>query len=361
MNSALCRRLTLNGLAAIAGMGIACAQNMHYNQTNLVADTAAAGAANTDSNLKGLWGVSQSPTSPFWVSDSASGLSTIYNTAGVPSATVVTIPPGAKSLSKTGSPTGQVNNGLASTGAFKLANGNPASFIFATIDGSISAWNGGTTATVMIDNSGTGASYTGLAIGMSEAGPTLYAADIGLGTIDTFDTNFKPIQLSGGFIDVGLEPYYAPFNIQRFGRKMVVTYANPTPGTHYTTGPGSGTVNIFDLNGQIIQRVTSEGHLNAPWGVAFAPGQFGAFSYALLVGNFGDGQINAYDPFTGEWRGTMQDNTGKTLSIPGLWALQFGSGSTNGGDAITLYFAADVDGSHGLFGGLRPATDSIQP
>jgi uncharacterized protein (TIGR03118 family) len=355
MISVFFRVLTLTGAAAI---GIACAQNMHYNQTNLVADTASAGAANTDPNLKGLWGVSASPTSPFWVSDTASGLSTLYNTAGVPSATVVTIPPGAKALSKNGTPTGQVNNG---TGGFRLANGNPASFIFAALDGTISAWNGGTVATVMVDKSGTGASYTGLAIGISDAGPTLYAANNGQGTIDTFDTNFKQIQLFGGFLDVGLEPFYSPFNIQRFGRKLVVTYANPSPRTHYTTGPGSGTVNVFDLNGMIIQRITSEGHLNAPWGVAFAPQQFGAFSMALLVGNFGDGQINAFDPFTGEWRGTMQDSTGKTLVIPGLWALQFGSGSANGGDAITLYFAADIDGAHGLFGGLRPAADSIQP
>lgn len=358
MNFALWRRLTLTGLFAIAATGIASAQNMHYNQVNLVADTAAAGAANTDPNLKGLWGVSESPTSPFWVSDAASGLSTLYNTAGAPITLVVTVPPGAKSLSKTGSPTGQVNNG---TGGFKLANGNPAAFIFATLDGTISAWNTGTTAAVMVDNSGTGASYTGLAIGISDAGPTLYAANNGQGTVDTFDTNFKPIQMPGGFLDVGLEPFYSPFNIQRFGRRMVVTYANPTPRTRWTTGPGSGTVNIFDLNGQIIQRITSEGHLNAPWGVAFAPQQFGAFSAALMVGNFGDGQINAYDPFTGEWRGAMQDSTGKTLSIPGLWALQFGSGSANGGDAITLYFAADIDGSHGLFGALRPAMDSIQP
>ena len=148
---------------------------------------------------------------------------------------------------------------------------------------------------------------------------------------------------------------------QRAGRRMVVTYANPTPRTRWTTGPGSGTVNIFDLNGNIIQRITSEGQLNAPWGVAFAPIWFGAFSSALLVGNFGDGRINAYDPFTGEWRGTMQDATGRPLSIPGLWALQFGSGTTNGGDAITLYVVADIDGTHGLFGSLRPAADSIQP
>jgi uncharacterized protein (TIGR03118 family) len=358
MRSTFRRHLAHAGLAAIAVIGVARAQNKNYVQTNLVSDTAGA-AANTDPNLKGLWGVSQSPTSPFWVSDVASGLSTLYNSAGVPNAAVVvTIPPGAASHSKTGSPTGQVNNG---TTGFLLANGNKASFIFATFDGTIAAWNGGTTATTMVDNSGNGASYTGLAIGISEKGPTLYAANLAQFRIDTFDTNFKPITLSGGFLDVGLEPYYAPFNIQRFGQKIVVTYALPLPAPKFSAGPGTGTVNIFDLNGLIIQRVTTDRHLNAPWGVAFAPGQFGAFSYALMVGNLADGQINAYDPFTGDWLGTMMDGKGNPISIPGLWALQFGSGSANGGDAITMYFAADIDGTHGLFGTLRPMADSVQP
>ena len=358
MNSVFRRSLVKAGLISVMGLGLASAQNMHYTQTNLLSDTSG-NAANTDPNLKGAWGISESPTSPFWISDAASGLSTLFNSAGAPvTAVVVTIPPGSRSTNKTGTPTGEVNNG---TGGFKLANGNPASFIFATLDGTIAAWNGGTTATVMVDNSANGASYTGLAIGISDQGPTLYAANNAQGTIDTFDTNFKPIHMPGDFLDVGLEPFYSPFNIQRFGSRMVVTYANPTPRTRWTTGPGSGTVNVFDLNGNIIMRITSEGGLNAPWGVAFAPGQFGAFSYALLVGNFGDGHINAYDPFTGAWRGTMQDTTGKPITIPGLWALQFGSGSANGGDAITLYFSSDVDGAHGLVGTLRPASDSIQP
>ena len=349
--------LARTGLASLAVIGVACAQNKNYVQTNLVSDTAG-NAANTDPNMKGLWGISESPTSPFWVSDTFTGLSTLYNTAGVPAALVVTIPPGAASHSKTGSPTGQVNNG---TSGFLLANGNKASFIFATADGTISAWNGGTTATIMVDNSANGASYTGLAIGISERGPTLYAANVAQFRVDTFDTNFKPITLSGGFLDVGLEPFYAPFNIQRFGQKIVVTYALPPPARKYTMGPGTGTVNIFDVNGLIIQRVTTDRHLNAPWGVAFAPGQFGTFSYALMVGNFGDGQINGYDPFTGDWLGTMMDGKGNPISIPGLWMLMFGSGAANGGDAITMYFTADIDGTHGLFGTLRPMADSVQP
>jgi uncharacterized protein (TIGR03118 family) len=357
MKSTFRAQLAQAGLAAIAIIGVACAQNRNYVQTNLISDTAGT-ATNTDPNLKGLWGLSQSPTSPFWVSDTFSGLSTVYNTAGVPSALVVTIPPGAASHSKTGTPTGQVNNG---TSGFVLPSGTKASFIFATADGTIAAFTGGTTATTVVDNSASGASYTGLAIGISERGPTLYAANVAQYRVDTFDTNFKPITLSGGFLDVGLEPYYAPFNIQRFGKKIVVTYALPPPARKYSSGPGTGTVNIFDLNGLIVSRVTTDSHLNAPWGVAFAPGQFGTFSNALMVGNFADGQINAYDPFTGDWLGTMMDGKGNPIAIPGLWALQFGSGSANGGDAITMYFTADVDGTHGLFGTLRPMADSVQP
>jgi len=358
MSRGLRNRFAQGALAAVLFAGFACGQNRNYTQTNLVSDTAGT-ATNTDPNLKGLWGISQSPTSPFWVSDAFTGLATLYNGAGVPNAAVVvTIPKSSHSTASHGTPTGQVAN---PTTGFLLANGNKASFIFATLDGTIAAWNGGTTATTMVDNSGNGASYTGLAIGTSASGPTLYAANIGQSRIDTFDTNFKPITLPGGFFDVGLEPYYAPFNIQRFGQKLVVTYALPPPAARFTMGPGTGTVNIFDLNGLIISRVTTSVHLNAPWGLAFAPGQFGTFSYALLVGNFGDGQINAFDPFTGDWLGTMMDGKGNALSIPGLWALQFGSATTNGGDAITLYFTADGDGTHGLLGTLRPMSDSVQP
>lgn len=343
-------------LLSLAIAGLACAQNLNYVQTNLVSDRPGT-ATNTDSNLRGAWGVSESPTSPFWVSNAASGTSTLYNTAGAPQTTVVTIPPAPNGRVKTGAPTGQVFNG---TGGFLLDNGRPASFLFATLDGTISAWNGGAAATIKVDNNAKGASYTGLAIGISDRGPTLYAADAANGRVDAWDTNFRPIQFAGGFLDVALNSAYVPFNIQRLGRRLFVTYALPQPGSHFTAGPGTGAVNMFDLNGNIIQRLASEGHLNAPWGVAIAPGQFGTASHALLVGNFGDGKINVFDPFFGDFLGTLEDGKGNPIVIPGLWALVFGNGG-NGGDPNTLYFAADIDGSHGLFGTLRPMADSIQP
>lgn len=346
--------------ASILAIGAASAQNLNYVQHNLVADTAGV-ADNSDPNLKGLWGISASPTSPFWVSNTFSGTATLYNGAGTPfpatGPIVVSIPRAAVTSVNHGTPTGQVNNG---TPGFLIGNGNKASFIFATVDGMIAAWNGGASAEIKVDNSGISSSYTGLAIGTSSKGPVLYAADINYGHIDVFDTNFQEIALAGAFVDPKLPSGLAPFNIQRFGRRLIVTYASgKKPG--YSTGAGTGAVNMFDLDGNFISRIATGGTLNAPWGLAIAPGQFGTLSYSLLVGNFADGKINAYDILTGNFVGTMKDGTGGSLSIPGLWGLQFGSGTTNGGDANTLYFAADVDGTHGLFGSLRPATDSIQP
>lgn len=334
----------------------AFAQNLNYVQHNLVADTPGI-ADNTDPNLKGLWGMSASPTSPFWVSNAFSGTSTLYTGAGAVNALVVTIPPGTASSANHGTPTGQVNNG---TTGFLLHNGTKASFIFASTDGMITAWNGGAAAEVKVDNSGIGASYTGLAIGIGTKGPMLYAADINYGHIDVFDTNFNEIASPGGFIDTKLPAGLAPFNVQRFGRNLIVTYA-VAKKDHYTNGPGTGAVNLFDLDGHLISRLATGGALNAPWGVAIAPNQFGSLSYSLLVGNFGDGRINAYDIFTDSYVGFLKDANGAPLAIPGLWALQFGSGTTNGGDAETLFFAADVDGTHGLFGSLRPTADSVQP
>jgi uncharacterized protein (TIGR03118 family) len=344
-------------LALVVTSSAAFAQNLNYVQKNLVADTAGV-ADNTDPNLKGLWGISASPTSPFWVSNAFSGTATIYNgTTGVPATTVVAIPAGAASTVQHGTPTGQVNNGTA---GFLLNNGTKASFIFATVDGMIAAWNGGTTAEVRVDNSAIGASYTGLAIGIGTKGPMLYVADINFGHIDVFDTNFNEIASPGGFIDTKLPAGLSPFNIQRFGRNLIVTYA-VVKKDHYTNGPGTGAVNLFDLDGHLISRLATGGALNAPWGLAIAPNQFGTLSYTLLVGNFGDGRINAYDLLTDSYIGFLKDASGAPLVIPGLWGLQFGSGTANGGDAEALYFAADVDGTHGLFGSLKPAADSVQP
>ena len=319
-----------------------------YLQHNLVSDIP--GMADfTDAHLVNPWGISESTGSPFWISNQGSATATLYNGSGVASATVVTVPSGATKQSLTG-PTGQVQN--SSTG-FVLSNAKAASFIFATEDGTISAWNGGSVATIMLDNSSAGAVYTGLAI--NAAGPNLYAANFNSGKIDVFDTNFHASTVSGGFTDPNLPSGYAPYNIWNLGGKLYVAYASQNANQNQPVrAAGNGLVDVFDTNGNLLQRLVSNGPLNAPWGIAIAPATFGAFGGALLVGNFGDGTINAFNLTTGSSLGALQSQTGSTIAISDLWALIFGNGK-NGGDPNTLYFTAGIQGQlHGLFGSIAP-------
>jgi uncharacterized protein (TIGR03118 family) len=339
----------------------------NFVQVNLVADVDGV-AAVTDPNLVGTWGISESATSPFWVSDTAVGLSTLYTvTEAAPkvpavSTLVANIPPSAANKGKTGFPTGQVNNGYGA-GNFEVVATHPAAFIFASLDGTISGWYGGVannTAIIAVDHSANGAVYTGLAIGVSGIGPTLYATNFSNGTIDTFDHTFKPVTLPGAFQDLDLPASYFPFNIQRFGRKLFVTFVlSDSKGSLAYGGSGTGLVDVFDLNGNLLERlVPNNQHMNQPWGLAVTGANFGSFSYALIVGNFGDGTISAFDLDTGNYLGTMQDGNGNNISIDGLWGLQWGNGGS-GGDPGTLYFAAaPAGGRHGLFGSLKPAADS---
>jgi uncharacterized protein (TIGR03118 family) len=344
----------------------------NFVRTNLIADTPDV-AAVVDPNLGGTWGISFSATGPFWVSNAANGISTIYTvsdanpatlTAPTVSTTVVTIPPSANNMTgPNGIPTGQVNNGYG-VGNFEAVPGTAAGFIFASLDGTISG-RIGSTAVIMVDNSAYGAVYAGLAIGVSSAGPTLYAANFSQGTIDTFDHNWQPIMLPGGFYDPDLEPGFYPSNIQRFGRRLYVTYnVSDGTGSFAYSGPGSGLIDVYDLNGNLLDRlVPKSAHLNLPWGLAVTGANFGSFSYALVVGNFGDGTISACDLHSGNYLGTMQDGKGNNITINGLWGLQWGNGGS-GGSASTLYFAAspgaDASGysQHGLFGSLKPGPDA---
>jgi uncharacterized protein (TIGR03118 family) len=321
-----------------------------YVQHNLVSDIP--GMADvTDSHLVAPWGISESATSPFWISNDGSGTSTLYNGSGTITALVVTIAPGAKSPTPT-QPTGQVNN---NTTGFILANGIKASFIFDGMDGTVTAWNAGTTAAVMVDNSAT-SSYTGLAIGTSANGPTLYAANVKTGKVDVFDTNFKPTSLAGSFTDSAIPTGYAPFNIWNLGGKLYVTY------TTEPAAAGNGFVSVFDLNGNLLTHLVSGGALNQPWGIAIAPSTFGAFAGDLIVGNFGDGKINVFDPNTGKSLGALEDTKGNAIVIPNLWGLIFGNGKS-GGDPNFLYFTATIVGTggafHGLFGSLAPPATVI--
>jgi uncharacterized protein (TIGR03118 family) len=361
-----------------------------YQSTDLVADTAtphdstgrAYGAPEVvDTALKNPWGISKSATSPFWLADQRTSLSTLYSgdhlqaDGSVSPITkvglTVTIPPRAGGTQ--GSPTGTVRN---DTTDFKLTNGNPAAFIFDGMDGTITAWNGGATAEVKATIQG--ASYTGLAIGISSSGANLlYAANHNTGKIDVFDKNFNLVTLGqgGNFEDPNLPtgtPFRA-FNVQDLGGTLFVAYDKVlTSGGVVTDREHDGLVDAFDTDGHFLRRVVTGG-VNAPWGLALAPDDFGAFGGALLVGNFGfgDGKINAYDPNTGAFLGNLTDANGNPLAFEGLWAIAFGNRdadhpTASGGDANALYFAAGINrtgpnsfgAADGLFGSIRVPGDA---
>jgi len=304
-------------------------------------------APTLDPSLVNPWGLSSSPASPFWVSNAGSGNTTLYNSAGVKQALVVTIP--GPTVSVPSVPTGQVFNNAAS---FQLSNGTNATFLFAGATGTISGWNGGLgTSAVTVVNGFPGASYTGLAISGSGATARLYAANFGQGTVDVFDGSFQ--KLGGSFVDPNLPAGYAPFNVQTLNGSVYVTYALVDPITHKDLpGAGHGFVDVFDTNGILVRRLVSDGALDSPWGLAIAPSTFGTFANALLVGNFGDGTIHAYDVLNGGLLGTLLDTSGQPIVNDGLWALRVGNGG-NGGDPNRIYFTAGIeDETAGLFGSI---------
>lgn len=314
-----------------------------FAQHNLVSDLPGV-ASYMDPDLVNPWGISFSPTSPMWVSDNGTGLSTIYNGHGVKQGLVVTIPPAGGAA-----PTGQVFN---STTDFSGAR-----FIFATEGGTIAAWSGGTSAVQKVDNSGAGSVYKGLALANNGSGNFLYATDFHNNAINVFDKNFNPVTLAGAFTDPTLPAGYAPFNIEASGGMLYVTYAVQDAAAHDdVAGPGHGILDVFDANGNFVQRLVSHGALNSPWGMAIAPVGFGMFGHDLLVGNFGDGTINVFDPATGNWLAQLDDPNGNPITNLGLWDITFGNGA-QGTSTSTLYFTAGIPGpdnieDHGLFGSV---------
>jgi uncharacterized protein (TIGR03118 family) len=333
------------GSALVAVSPLAAAERNSYKVTPLVSDQAGV-VAHTDPNLVNAWGLTASATSPWWVSDNGTDLSTLYRGDGTPQALVVHV---------AGAPTGTVFNG---TGSFALPTGGRALFLFDSEDGKIRAWNGaqGTTAIVVKDRSTEGAIYKGLAIADTGSGPRLYAADFHNARVDVFDGSFGLVP--GGFVDPGLPAGYAPFNVQAIGDRVFVAYAKQDEDAEdEVAGQGTGFVDAYDLAGKLLERVAQHGQLNAPWGLALAPDGFGRFAGDLLVGNFGDGQINAYEELANghfEHRGELRGSDGKRLAIDGLWALRFGNGG-NAGPTGTLFFTAGPDEeSHGLFGSITP-------
>ena len=311
-----------------------------------------------DPNLVNPWGLATLGTSPFWIGNNGTGTSTLYGTTGSPVALTVTIPvPGGGSG---GAVNGVIGN---TTTAFAVASGKPASFLFCTEDGTVSGWNSPVNpaaAIIMVDNSKSNAVFKGCVTGGTSASPVLYVTDFHNGLVDMFDGNFNPIANTKAFVDSSIPAGFAPFGIASFGGNIYVTYAQQDSARHDdVAGAGNGYVDVFDAGGNLLSRLISKGSLNSPWGMQMAPATFGQFSGALLVGNFGDGTINAFDPAKGTQLGTLMDPTGHPLTIPGLWGLLFGNGGS-GGDKSTLYFTAGIPGpygepveSHGLFGSIQ--------
>ena len=311
-----------------------------YTVTNLVADPTGPAAVNTDVNLVNGWGIALRPTSPVWVSDNGSNMSTVYDGLGK-----IIIPPSPVSIP--GPPTGIVAN-------LSSADFGGALFLWALEDGHVAAWSGGAATTVFTATDG--AVYKGLTIAGDGTQFHLYIADFHNGKIDVLTSAFATTTVPGGFADPTIPAGFHPFNILNLNGNLFVAYAlKETNGNDEVHAPGLGFVNVFNPDGVLLARVATRGKLNAPWGMALAPAGFGRFSNHLLVGNFGDGTINAYDVKNYTFAGQLRSSTGGILTIDGLWGIVFGNGVRNQ-STNTLFFAAGPnEESNGVFGKIEPA------
>src|SRR5450432_830159 len=347
-------------IAAFAQSHTAQSHPIHgiYQQTNLVSDLPGM-APVTDPNLVNPWGLVASATSPWWISDNNSGKSTLYSGQGQIIPLVVTIPgPTGSAAGTVGTPTGIVFNSTTGFVVSEKGVSAPASFIFATEDGTIAGWSGAVDRanailTVDYSDGGAGAVYKGLAIGSTTAGTFIYATNFRSGVVQVFNSNFK---LVDSFTDRHIPKGYAPFGIQNIGGNLYVTFAQQDAARHDDVkGRGHGFVDVFNTSGKLLHRLISRGRLNSPWGLALAPANFGAFSNALLVGNFGDGFIDAYNPTKGGFLGRLSTSSKAPLVIDGLWGLAFGNGAGSGGTNDLFFTAGIQDESHGLFGKIDSA------
>ncbi len=320
-----------------------------FEQRNLISDIAGV-ARITDRNLVNPWGLAAGPTTPLWVADNGTDVSTLYSGAvngSIPSIVplVVGIPGGA--------PTGVVFNPTNGFPVGAGATSGPARFIFDSEAGAITAWSPSLAPPTQAQLIATTpeAIYKGLAIATTRMhGTLLYAADFHGAKIDVWDDRFMPVNLPGAFVDRGLPAGFAPFNVQELGGRLYVTYAKQDADAEDDVpGAGLGFVDVYNTKGRLLKRLVSQGNLNAPWGLALAPKHFGGFGGELLVGNFGDGKINAYDPHSGHFEGQLVNRDGNPIQIDGLWALRFGNGTFGTPDGL-LFSAGIGDEGHGLLG-----------
>jgi uncharacterized protein (TIGR03118 family) len=338
-----------SAFAAGTKVGITNAFVVH----NLVSDEPGV-ADRVDPNLVNAWGLTSLPTSPWWVADNGTDVSTIYQADGTPASLIVRVP---------GGPTGDAANTGSNFVVSKGTASGPARFLFDTEEGKILGWNPAVSslhAVVAVDRSNVGAIYKGLAIELSATGTAdfLYAADFHNARVDVFDGNFGLVTTPGAFVDPRLPHGFAPFGIANIDGQIFVAYAKQdAERSDEIAGPGLGLVDRFSMTGAFLGRVATGGPLNAPWGLARAPAGFGPFGGDLLVGNFGDGVINAYQPrANGSYQsvGALRGENHKPIVIDGLWALAFGKGTTANGPTDTLFFTAGPnDEEHGLFGTIR--------
>lgn len=368
-SSRSCRHTSIATLSILMLLSGTAAFAQRYQRTDLTADNGSVSStAVLDPNLVNAWGLSRATGSFFWISDNGTGLSTLYDSTGAIGPLVVTIPP-PKGGTPPSAPTGTVFN---FTGGFDVAPGIPAVFLFVTEDGTISGWNPAVnvgSAVLKVDHSKQGAIFKGCAVAMTRNGPRLYVTNFASGRVEVYNSHFRRIEEEerqereedSAFVDRRLSRNYAPFGIQNVGGNIVVTFAFRTPGSKDEEhGPGLGHVDVFDLAGRLLSRLEHGAYFNAPWGIAMAPSDFGPFSHRLLIGNFGDGTIQAFNLFTGRHEGAFLDTQGNPLMIDGLWALSFGGDAGHSGLATELFFTAGPnDESDGLFGKLT-ATPSEQ-
>jgi uncharacterized protein (TIGR03118 family) len=347
------------GLAVLLLPVLALAQ--HYKQANLVSNIMGMAPVH-DPNLKNPWGLTRSSGSPWWVGNNNSGTSTLYDGKGNIIPLVVTVPaPKAAPTGTQSAPTGVVFNGSPTD--FLLAPGKQAIFIFATEDGTISGWNPGIdfhNAVLKVDNSdgggADGAVYKGATSGEINGKRFLYVTNFRSAKVEVYDTNFKRVHLGEeAFEDEGLPRGFAPFNVQNIGGTLFVTYAKQNAARHDDiAGDGNGFVRIFTPSGKLIGHLEHGDWLNSPWGVVWTTRDFGEFSNAILVGNFGSGRVAAFNGFTYKFMGFLKNPNDSILTIDGLWSITFGNDAT-AGPANTLFFTAGINGElDGLFGTITP-------